>query len=174
MFVKNFYMKLAVDLTQKNQETGIHPHGFGSNYSDVTDYYIGYSYAYTGFDVNYITSSGLSSGVLFGDGDTPVTVDDYNIKGNRITNLTVSSNSVVNYSDSNKATMTVNYTVTNNNATDVTIKEIAMFKMTQKSGSNNTAFYLMLDRTVLDSPVTIEAGGIGQVTYTIDMNYPTA
>lgn len=29
-----------------------------------------------------------------------------------------------------------------------------------------------INRTVFDTPVTIAAGGVGQVTYTIRMNYP--
>ena len=32
---------------------------------------------------------------------------------------------------------------------------------------------IWVERTVLETPVTIPAGGVGQVTYTIRMNYPT-
>ena len=58
-------------------------------------------------------------------------------------------------------------TITNNNATDITIGEVGIVYQ----GSNTAA---LLERTVLDSPITIPAGGVSQITYTIRMNYPTA
>lgn len=59
-------------------------------------------------------------------------------------------------------------TITNNNETDITIGEVGIVYQTGSSYS------VLFERTVLESPITIPAGGVGQVTYTIRMNYPTA
>ena len=108
-------------------------------------------------------------GILFGTGTTPPTIDDYTISGEIITGLAATVAYDTSYDDTGR-TMKATYTITNNNDNAVTIGEIAAF-----SGSGNSSGYsILLDRTVLDSPVTIEPGGVGQVTYTIEFKYPTA
>lgn len=125
-----------------------------------------------------LTAFTSTIGQVFGTGTTPPTVDDYCVSGSEITNLTFTK--TVTYG---AGTVTCTYVITNGNSDPVTIGEVALFTpgsftlyYNYSSGSNKTTFYktVMLERTVLDTPVTIPAGGIGQVTYTIRMNYPTA
>lgn len=106
-------------------------------------------------------------GVFFGDGSTPPTADDYILSGNFITTATASS-AVTKSADETGVTITGTYTITNTGTEDITIAEVGLFEST-----NNNGCRYMMERTVLDSPVTIEPGGVGQVTYTIRMNYPT-
>ena len=70
---------------------------------------------------------------------------------------------------------TATYTITNNGSEAVTIAEVAIMAriLTDANGSNAAATLQLWERTVLDYPVTIPAGGIGQVTYTVRMDWPT-
>lgn len=106
-------------------------------------------------------------GVAFGDGSTPVSFDDYELAGQAHAAYDATA-SISKSVDDDGATITALYTITNNSDADMVIAELGLFH-----GYNNTV-YFMVERTVLDSPVTIPAGGVGQITYTIRMNYPTA
>ena len=110
---------------------------------------------------NY-TSSG---GVVFGDGDSPVAIDNHVLSGNLLTGFSYSASVSNEYDGDGVLTVRALYTITNTSGADMTIKEIGLFS---RAGA-----YCLLDRTVLDSPVTIPAGGVGQITYTIRMNHPT-
>ena len=119
---------------------------------------------------NFISAS-YGNGIVFGDSDEPESEDDYYLKGSIINGLTASA-AVEKVAGSVKK----NFTLTNNTSSPVTIKEVgfyAQFYFTDMAGGGN-AVYIMVDRTVLDTPLTIPAGGIGQVEYTITFNYPTS
>ena len=109
-------------------------------------------------------------GVIFGAGNTPPTIDDTTLSGNLISGFSYSSN-VSTARDEAGTTLTALYTVTNNSTNPITISEIAL--IANLSNSYTQAMYKgLLDRTVLDTPVTIPAGGVGQVEYTIRLNLP--
>ena len=111
-------------------------------------------------------------GVRFGTGNTPATLDDYKLSGDIIT--TLSGNCAIsNGVNADGAYITALYTLTNTGNSDVAVAEVGTFVHINKTNSNTHA-YPMIDRTVLDTPVTIPAGGIGQVEYTITFNLPTA
>lgn len=116
-------------------------------------------------------ASMLFAGVYFGTGTTPPTMDDYKLAGDVFTtHSTVASVTTVH--EDTLSTVTALYNVCNTGTADVTIGEIGLVS-TIYQGSSGLG-YMMIERTVLDEPVTIPAGGVGQVTYTIRMNYPTA
>lgn len=107
-------------------------------------------------------------GVFFGDGTTPPTLDDINLSGNVITTLNGTAKLSYDISDDGSVEVSALWTLTNTGNVAVTISEAAL-----ACGFTNNSF-IMFERTLLDTPVTIPAGGIGQVTYTIRFNYPTA
>lgn len=109
-------------------------------------------------------------GVLFGTGDAAPTMDDYKLDGDIISDFSYSAAVTKTFDDDN-ATVTALYTVTNTGTAPMTIKEIGL--VVCGSSSNGAANRTLLERTVLETPITIEPGGVGQVTYTIRMNYPT-
>lgn len=121
-------------------------------------------YEMTAFKTSY---SGV--GIVLGDGTTPPTIDDYKLSGTVITGVTGLMD-IAKSCDDEGATVTFNITVINNNSEEITVGEVGACSLV--GGTN--AYTVMYDRTVLDAPVTIPAGGVGQVTYTIRMNYPTA
>lgn len=111
-----------------------------------------------------------TAGVMFGDG-TAAAKEDYWLSGNTISGISVSSSETVENSEDG-CTKTRVYTIVNNNDTDITIREVGYQGHVPTDAYNN--YVALLEHTILDSPITIPAGGVGQVTYTIRMNYPTA
>lgn len=115
------------------------------------------------------TAISTYGGVIFGSGTIPPTIDDYNLSGSLLTTITASVNYNFTTDDSGVCYEAV-YTITNTGASEITIGEIGLLA----GGDSAPNKKFLVERTVLDNPVTIPAGGIGQVTYTIRMNYPTA
>lgn len=116
------------------------------------------------------TKTTTYGGVILGTGDTPPTLDDYRLSGTVISTFAYNS-SFTSETDGDGVTMQTVFTITNTGTEAFTIKEIGLIAST---GTNASEQYKMLyDRTVLDNPVTIPAGGVGQVTYTIRMDFPT-
>ena len=115
------------------------------------------------------------TGIILGSGTTPATFDDYCLE-NRIVadGLTVSTN-LTSQTDENGMCISAMITISNTTDEAVTVAECGVH-CGGSSGSNGSKKYnyVLLDRTVLETPITIEPGGVGQVTYTIRMNYPTA
>lgn len=112
------------------------------------------------------SSNNAASGVYFGTGATAPSYDDYTLSGDIIHTATAST--AVNIADlDNGKAITGKYTITNTGAEEITISEIGLVYAF-------STFRILVERTVLDTPVTIPAGGIGLVEYTITFNLPTA
>lgn len=178
MILKNWHKIFAMNLTGKNTtavnmsgaEKGVYKTGnyYGTVFDLVNSVY--------SFRLNNVTTQSAGvSGVMFGTGTTPVTIDDYKLSGSIITGLTPSISESVG-ADENGAYRTVIYTLTNTNSYDVTIGEVGAVIMCCESTSTmaSSRYPALVERTVLDKPITIPAGGFGQVTYTVRFNYPTA
>ena len=131
---------------------------------------------YCPFQINSATlktsaDSGSAPYFAFGDGDATPTINDYYLSGNLITGIVSSTSTVRKPNGVEKR-----FTVTNNNSNEIIIKEICYFGPAgwKSDLGSSSGSVLLLDRTVLDTPVTIPAGGVGQVVYTITFNYPWA
>lgn len=122
------------------------------------------------------TSLSGDGGVIFGTNDTPATASDYKLSGEIISGITASVAKNKNVDAGNGvATLSAIYTITNGNSDAITIKEVGLIANAYSSSGNASAEYkCLIERTVLNEPVTIPAGGVGQVVYTITLNYPTA
>lgn len=116
-------------------------------------------------------SDSYVKGIVFGTGNTPVTFDDYKLSGEVIVGLTGNA-SFTETSDENGYELTATYTLNNSNTFDVTIKEVGISFSAYKSSYKYCG--CLLERTVLDIPVTIPAGGVGQVIYKLGFRNPTA
>lgn len=162
---------------------------YSSNYSYSSASYMPfYNYTFDSylknvrtFDVSeeYVNNSSNQLfngyGTFFGSGNTAPTIDDYKLSGSVIQNITYSY--VLNDSfneDGSAGEASATYTITNNNESEITIGEVGLFCEASWIVTYNkyTHFFFMLERTALETPITIPAGGVGQVTYTIRMNYP--
>ena len=164
MLTKNFYSFMRGTLQKKSAEF-THTNG-----ETATDNY-NYNSALPPFNIMntwaYTTSS---YGVAFGTSTTPATVSDYyleNILDN--TQISVASPSGVSYSrlDAHEE-YSVTFGITNITSNAITIAEVGLI------AKINDFYYALVDRTVLDTPVTIPAGQSKQITYTIRFNYGDA
>ena len=108
-------------------------------------------------------------GIYLGSGTTPATLDDHKMESMITSGLVCSV--ATSLDDNNDAVN--NITITNNTNADITIGEVGTGGYAYCGQESSYWNVLLMDRTVLDSPVTIPAGGVGQITYTIRMNYPT-
>jgi hypothetical protein len=129
-------------------------------------------------DMNNLQNVGSSaSGVRLGDGTVPPTPEDWNLSGSMITTFVMTSVVTGVIADDGSCTKTATYTITNSGSTDIVISEIGYFGAIQTHYTNanynqkSTVLHL-LDRTLLEEPVTIPPGGIGQVTYSITIGEP--
>lgn len=133
------------------------------------------------------TSAGQNTwwyGVSFGTGTTPVTPTDYKLSGEPILGLSSSNVTVGTTYEHNDdyMKMTVTYTINNTTGADITIGEIGIWnciKSYKDSSNTNYSDYwryepILVDRVVLDSPVTIPSTGVGQVVYEVQLDFPTA
>ena len=107
------------------------------------------------------------SGVSFGIGTTPANATDYKLENSLpSTQISVSVPSAVSFSRENTYDeYSVTFGVTNITTATITISEVGLIAAPQ------TAYPVLVDRTVLDTPVTIPAGQSKQITYTIRFNY---
>ena len=122
---------------------------------------------------NVLTSLYSNGGVIFGSGTTPPSLDDYKLSSSIISTITASAPTPSVVTDDNGVSVTTIYSLTNTGTEDITVGEVGLIASLYSSSSTEYYLKALLERTVLDTPVTIPAGGIGQVTYTIRMNYPT-
>ncbi len=114
-------------------------------------------------------SSGLIS---FGDSNQPASYEDYCLAGTIVTGISVAEN-VVNTCNDGQIRREVVYTITNNNSTSITIGEIGI-QVNLNYASGNSYSRMMVERTALESPLTIEPSGVGQITYVLSAPVPAA
>ena len=119
------------------------------------------------------TSLTTYGGVIFGDGATPPTLNDYKLSGNLITSINTTA-SVLKFKDDYTGTHTIEaeYTVNNTGTQSITIREIGLIAAGGAS-SSQIDMKCLLERTVLDSPVIIPRGGSAVITYTIRIFDPS-
>ena len=174
MFTRNWYILLSAGIMYDYTQKGITYAGSQLTVTNSIYPYIGNSSNSWQYASVYYVRKSLNEtggGVLFGTGDAAPTMDDYKLDGDIISDFSYSSSVTKTFDDGNAA-LTVLYTVTNTGTEPMTIKEIGL--VMPGSNSNGAANRFLIERTVLETPVTIEPGGVGQVTYTIRFNYPTA
>lgn len=123
-----------------------------------------------------INSAMQNDGVYFGDGSGVLTSESYRLFGSVITGIAVTSATTATREE-NTITKNITFTIANNNAQDITIKEIGViggstlaYADMNTSSTSKYSDRFLLEHTLLDEPVTIPAGGVGQVTYTITFN----
>ena len=174
MFTKNWYILQSLNMLANSEQrlTDLKPLDWDGQSKKKYYPYKRYIDIYLSLNTIKTNLSPSSQGVLFGTGDTPASVDDYNLAGNVIQNIVASISRSFSYSDAQQSLKAI-YTITNNNTEAITIKEVAL-NVQYTHTSNGSSNGCVIDRTVLDTPVTIPAGGVGQVVYTITFNYPTA
>lgn len=196
MFTKNFNEYFSGDgfVTVSVKNSSIIGTG-GTKIADFSNYTYGqcyYHYSPVTFFNRFLTEAYITErntvngnsiscdyGICFGDGSVAPTVDDITLSGNYVSGISSSNTttSIKHIADENGVSSTCLYTITNNTDAPMTIGEIGMFAFFKANSSdgyyyNSKCIPYLIERTALEMPITIPAGGVGQVTYTIRMNYP--
>ena len=128
---------------------------------------------FIGSRLSYPSSYSLSQSIKLGSGTTPETENDYQIE-TPLTGVSMSTPSYTTFFDENEnPTLAFDFTVTNNEATEKVLSEIALygglFGSNTKGANANTTYTFMIDRTVLSTPITIPANGYAAVRYSIKL-----
>lgn len=137
--------------------TGLSLSAFSSNFTD----------ALGRFSTDYKNNINGNC-IAFGNGNAVATIDDYNLSGE--TFRTYTATYVKSYNE-DQTQMTWTYTITNSGTESFTIKEAGIFTYCYSSQASYTA---LMYREVLEEPITIEPGGVGQITLTFKVNIPEA
>ena len=105
-----------------------------------------------------------SSGVYFGAGSTPAQKTDYDLENMITSGLTITNGSFVSTNSGNGVYWyECSYIVRNSSENEITISEIGYY-----SAADNYA--VLMERTVLASPLTIQPGESKLITYKITFN----
>ena len=167
MLTKNFYSYMNAAFSAAGKEvTFVKTDGTTAN--------LRYSNSFTPFAVmNKWSVNNNGFGVSFGTGTTPATMSDYSIEsGLGGTQISVSYPDSVSYSRDNTFDMySVSFGITNKTADAITISEVGLI-VGVTSGS--FGYMVLVDRTVLDAPVTIPPHETKHIAYTIRFNYGDA
>lgn len=173
MLLRNYFVVYSAQTTGNPNDLNFVDTGGTSRKASKTVHNSYYKYLSTSLNfesLEQVNTNGAFSnpGVYFGDGSA-VSKEDYKLSGSCISGISVS---VVDSSENSEECFIARkvYTITNGNSAAITISEIG-YVGSCIFGSNTVAGAL-LEHTVLESPITIEPGGVGQVTYEIKMNYP--
>lgn len=137
--------------------------------------YIPHSY-YNGGYWALITSAlaKTSYGVAFGSDSTAPTENDYTL-GSQITGISAPAPTIETVIDTTnwRYIARLDYAVSNNTGTTITIAELGLFEVfyvattrgATPSASSSNRHSFMIDRTVLDTPITIPNGSAAVVRY---------
>lgn len=177
MFTRNWYKALVANATNTSgKDTYTAVDGVTTN---VINNFIYYMYYGSDMDSKQCpslyrmrTNYNTGAGVILGTGTTPPTLDDCTLSGDLATGY-IFSVTVQTEIDDYGATTTALYTITNTSSKTITIGEIGLIAVLN-SGSSSAQNQALLERTVLEVPLTIEPEGVGQLTYTIRFNHPTS
>lgn len=106
--------------------------------------------------------NGSEGGVWLGDGDTPPTLTDYNLSGNKITTFSATTSASATYEDG-KLVFVGTYNITNTGADTIVIKEAGLFV-----GLDYGPY--MVERSVLPTPLSIAPSAMKTLVYKIKFN----
>ena len=116
-----------------------------------------------------VSFSETGTGIVLGSGTTPPTLHDYRL----VSLITSGLTPTVSMTYDEEENLVYKITLTSTASEPISIGEIGI-RAGFYAGSNSGLNYALMERTVLDEPVTIPAGGVGIVEYAIRMQMPEA
>lgn len=125
---------------------------------------------YWGYD---LVNQSQNYGIHVGSGTTPPTPQDYNLESKIPSRSVTLSNQTRDSSCENGIfKRETTFTVTNRGSSELTVSEVGLINQTEST--TNQTKYVLIDRTLLDSPATIPAGETATITYTITYTVASA
>ena len=178
MFTKNWYAMLNSAMTGRPTKCKCTDGSMKDNSQEhsVKGIYIGAPAStstpnsYAPPTLHYLKTGYISGGVVIGDGTAEPSADDYKMSGSLVTKFT-STATVTKEDSADGCVLTALYTITNTGSEDITISEIGLTAC--GNGNPHVASDMaLIERTLLETPVTIPPSGVGQITYTIEVKHP--
>lgn len=167
MLTQNFKNAIAMVLQRGSIDKGLLPI---TAYNGTT-YYLSSSAAIPANLTQTLTLSVSAAGICMGQGDTAPALTDYQLERQIEYSLTGSVLQTVLDLDANgNPYIQFDIAVTNTADTAVTVREIGYRQNLRGStavGGTGSNRVCLLDRTVLDTPVTVEPGGAATIRYTL-------
>jgi hypothetical protein len=115
-----------------------------------------------------------SGGVYFGTGSTPASLADYCLESPIESGLTITNPSQYTFNDNGEGqwTYSAEYMVTNTSGAEINIYEIGIVTQISSPSKSGTDEHhpVLMERTVLASPITIPAGGVKLINVTVTQN----
>lgn len=127
-----------------------------------------------GFATSFVSNN--NEGIIFGTGNTPATDEDYEIESQITSGITVASPIISKGMDGDKCYITLRYVVSNTTSSDIIIKEVGLRGSTMcgTSAGQTTSIskkYILFDRTVLTTPLTVPASSNAVLEYTLESDW---
>lgn len=170
MLTKNFKNMMALVLQSRNNSgVGLLP---VTATNGTTYYATGYfSGTFPASFTATLQNAMASNGIGFGSSDLAESENDYTLQ-NPITSGLTATITTSSGMDGTAPYLQYDIVVNNTSNADITINEVCYKQniyasTTLGAASSNSNRVCMLDRTVLDAPVMIEAGGAASIRYTL-------
>jgi hypothetical protein len=117
----------------------------------------------------------LYSGVYFGSGTTPAKMGDYKLESVINSGLSIVSSNLRTRSSGEVNIVYAHFILENTTENNITVSELGIFTPICNRGvssfSEYTSYYnVLMERTVLESPVVIAPGEFKTITYQITFN----
>lgn len=110
--------------------------------------------------------------IIFGNGTTPPTREDYALSGTKVTGSLSRQDETTATEQLEDGIKIIRSMFVRNTGTEpVTISEVGWVASTVSYTFTNAYGNILLDRTLLEEPVTIPAGEVGQINYSIFLKY---
>lgn len=167
MVTRNFLNILAMALQAGSDRGGVPGRAVNGEFR-----YFNGALSFLNSPTKAVTKDATAAGISVGIGSTAATEDDWQLEDTLTTGINIAL-TATEYGNDAPGIPYVQYsvTVTNTGSEPITVKEIG-YKQVVASvmypGANiyaSTSKVFLLDRTVLDTPVTIAAGDAGIITY---------
>lgn len=121
-----------------------------------------------------ITLNNVSAGIIFGTGNTAATEYDYRIESPITSGINGSVQVNFGADENDNPYKIFNITINNTTTNDITINEIGFQQSincaTTKGGNASAGDVFLLERTVLDEPITISANSSKAIVYKMQAN----
>jgi hypothetical protein len=166
MVTRNFLNILAMALQAGSDRGGVPGRAVNGEFR-----YFNGALSFLNSPTKAVTKDATAAGISVGTGSTAATEDDWQLENTLTTGINITLTETA-YGNDAPGIPYVQYkvTVTNTGSDPITVKEIG-YKQTVGSvrypgaTSDSGSRVFLLDRTVLDTPVTIAAGDAGIITY---------
>ena len=139
--------------------------------------YLSPLFSFPGSCAEAFTLDANSAGISIGTGSTAAAETDYNLQSTITSGITVTLEHNVVRMDGDSPYHEFTFAITNTGSAALTISEIgykqALRSCNTQGGTSDANTVFLLDRTVLSSPLTIQAGDAGILVYALKTSPPS-